>query len=329
MCLLDAHLQIREKEALKVSWIGLWVNALLTTFKFFAGIFGNSAAMIADAVHSLSDFATDIVAVIAFRLTGKPVDKTHDYGHGKFETLCSVIVGLSLIAVALGIFYGGSKRIYLVFSGEIIPKPGIIALVAAVISVISKEWLYIYTVKAAKKLESNMLMAKAWDHRSDALSSAGTLLGIAGAIFLGEKARVLDPIAAIVVGFLIMRIAIPVTLEGLNELLEASLSRSEEEKILSAILSVRGVDGAHHLRTRHIGITIAVDVHIIVDPTLTVSEGHEIATSVERAISRLHKTKTFVSVHVEPRSEGATRVFNGYDDGHNGLEDCYPHHEMV
>ena len=324
------QLQTREKRAEKVSWIGLWVNVTLTTFKFCAGIFGNSAAMIADAIHSLSDFVTDIVAVIAFKLTGKPVDSSHDYGHGKFETLCTVIIGISLICVALGIFYSGSKRIYLVLSGEIIPKPGIIALIAAIVSITSKEWLYRYTAKAAKKLDSSSLMAKAWDHRSDALSSCGTLAGIGGAIFLGEKARVLDPIAAVVVSFFIMLIAVPMTLAGLNELLEASLSDAEEEKILVTIRRVKGVEGVHHLRTRHIGVTVAVDVHITVNPGLSVSEGHEIATLVERAIYNLYGPKTFVSVHVEPSTQVGGSISNGYyDDGHGGLEETFPHHEMT
>ena len=323
------NLQTREKRAEKVSWIGLWVNIALTTFKFCAGILGNSAAMIADAIHSLSDFATDIVAIVAFKLTGKPVDPSHDYGHGKFETLCTVIVGISLICVALGIFYSGSKRIYLVMSGETIPKPGMIALIAAIVSIASKEWLYRYTANAAKKLDSSSLMAKAWDHRSDALSSCGTVAGIGGAIFLGEKARVLDPIAAVVVSFFIMLIAVPMTLAGLNELLEASLPDDEEEKILVTIRSVKGVKGVHHLRTRRIGVTVAIDVHITVDPMLSVSEGHEIATSVERAIYNLYGSKTFVSVHVEPRTQESS-ISNGYyDDGHNGSEDTFPHHEMI
>lgn len=316
---------MREDEALKVSWVGLWVNVILTTFKFFAGIWGSSAAMMADAVHSLSDFSTDIAAVIAFKLTGKPVDDTHDYGHGKFETLCSVIVGISLLCVALGIFFSAIKRIYIILLGESIPQPGMIALIAAVISIVSKEWLYVYTAKAAKRLESNMLMAKAWDHKSDALSSCGTLLGIAGAIFLGEKGRILDPVAAIVVSYFILRIAIPVTREGLNELLEASLPHLEEEKILSAICSVGGVSGVHNLRTRRIGTAVAVDVHIVVDPILTVEEGHNIATSVEGALRSMYKTETFISIHVEPQIAGAINgenFSNKYDDGHYGLKAC-------
>jgi len=317
----------REKKALKVSWIGLWVNAVLTAFKFVAGILGHSAAMTADAVHSLSDFATDIVAVITFRITGRPVDSSHDYGHGKFETLSSVVIGVSLVVVALGILYSGGGRILRALHGEVIAPPGMIALFAAVVSVVSKEWLYRYTAKEAKALKSNALKAKAWDHRSDALSSIGTLLGIGGAIFLGERARVLDPIAAIAVSVLIMRIALPITWQALGELVETSLPEEAERKLLDVIKTVDGVEDAHHLRTRRIGTAVAVDVHVIVDPSLTVAHGHDIATEVERAARSLHGKNSFVSVHVEPRTDESGNPPRGYDDGHNGFEEGPPHHD--
>ena len=317
----------REKKALKVSWIGLWVNAVLTAFKFVAGILGHSAAMTADAVHSLSDFATDIVAVITFRITGRPVDSSHDYGHGKFETLSSVVIGVSLVVVALGILYSGGGRILRALHGEVIAPPGMIALFAAVVSVVSKEWLYRYTAKEAKALKSNALKAKAWDHRSDALSSIGTLLGIGGAIFLGERARVLDPIAAIAVSVLIMRIALPITWQALGELVETSLPEEAERKLLDVIKTVDGVEDAHHLRTRRIGTEVAVDVHVIVDPSLTVAHGHDIATEVERAARSLHGKNSFVSVHVEPRTDESGNPPRGYDDGHNGFEEGPPHHD--
>ncbi|MDK2846592.1 MAG: hypothetical protein PWR02_648 [Synergistales bacterium] len=317
----------REKKALKVSWVGLWVNAVLTAFKFVAGILGHSAAMTADAVHSLSDFATDIVAVVTFRITGRPVDSSHDYGHGKFETLSSVVIGVSLVVVALGILYSGGGRILRALHGEVITPPGMIALFAAVVSVVSKEWLYRYTAKEAKALKSDALKAKAWDHRSDALSSIGTLLGIGGAIFLGERARVLDPIAAIAVSVLILRIALPITWQALGELVETSLPEEAERKLLDVIKAVDGVEDAHHLRTRRIGTAVAVDVHVIVDPSLTVAHGHDIATEVERAARSLHGKNSFVSVHVEPRTDESGNPPRGYDDGHNGFEEGPPHHD--
>lgn len=316
----------RTERALFVSWVGLWINVVLTSFKFVAGFAGNSAAMVADAVHSLSDFATDIVAVIGFRITGRPVDRSHDYGHGKFETLTTVVVGVSLLAVAVGIFFSGGKRVMLVLQGESIPRPGMIALVAAGMSIVIKEWLYIYTKKAAISLSSEALMAKAWDHRSDALSSVGTLLGIGGAIFMGPRARILDPIAALAVGAAIVKVALPITIRSVSELLEESLTSEQEQDIMEAILNVPGVEGAHHLRTRRIGANVAVEVHILVNRYLRISDAHDIATVTEDAVRIIHGEESFISVHVEPRAE-ETPDSLPFDDGHNGREIGPGHHE--
>ncbi|MEA3507307.1 MAG: cation diffusion facilitator family transporter, partial [Synergistota bacterium] len=314
------------KRAIRVSWTGLWLNVALTAFKFLAGFLGNSAAMLADAVHSLSDFATDIVAIIGFRLTGRPVDHSHDFGHGKFETLTSAIVGISLMGVSLGIFWGGGHRILLVLQGNAILRPGMIALWAAVISIVLKEWLYVYTLRTARELKSDALLAKAWDHRSDALSSVGTLAGIGGAIFLGEKARLLDPLAALVVSAVIMKAALPITIRSVNEMLEASLPPEEEEEITSAIRKVKGVEGSHGLRTRRIGNSVAVNVHVLVDPGLKVTEAHDIATETERAVRNLCGDESFVSVHVEPQADEIPE-WAVFDDGHKGMEEGPLHHE--
>ena len=316
----------RAKRAERVSWIGLWVNVALTAFKFFAGFAGNSAAMTADALHSLSDMATDAVAVVGFRVTGRPVDASHDYGHGKFETLVTVIVGVSLMAVAVGIFIGGGERVLAVVRGRAIPRPGMIALIAAALSIVVKEALFVCTRGAARSLSSDALMAKAWDHRSDALSSIGTLAGISGALFLGPKARILDPLAALVVAAVIVRVALPVTYRGVSELLEGSLPEEEEGEILKAILGVPGVRGAHHLRTRRIGSGIALEVHILVDRTLDIASAHDISTAVEAAVRELYGGGAFVSVHVEPVSEDLPEPAP-YDDGHNGREEGPGHHD--
>jgi len=316
----------RTEKALFVSWVGLGVNVLLTLFKFIAGFAGNSAAMVADAVHSLSDFATDIVAVIGFKVTGRPVDRSHDYGHGKFETLTTVIVGVTLLAVAAGIFYSGGRRVLLVLKGETIPRPGMIALIAAGLSIAVKEWLYFYTKRTAIQISSDALMAKAWDHRSDALSSVGTLFGIGGAIFLGPGARVLDPVAALIVAAVIVRVALPITIRSLSELLEESLDAEQEDEIMGAILVVPGVEGAHHLRTRRIGANVAVEVHILVDRDLRITEAHDIATMAEKAVRSIHGEDSFVSVHIEPVSEEIPESIP-FDDGHNGCENGPGHHE--
>ncbi|MFP4482877.1 MAG: cation diffusion facilitator family transporter [Thermovirgaceae bacterium] len=311
----------RSKKALRVSWVGLVSNAALMVLKFAGGILGNSAAVTADAVNSLSDFATDIVAVAAFRMTGKPVDATHDYGHGKFETLSSLVIGVFLVAAALGIFWGGLSRIMVICRGNTIPEPGMIALAAAGITIFWKEVLYRYTQKAAKGLESDALMAKAWDHRSDALASSGTFAAITGAVFFGERARILDPIAALAVGVLILRIALPVIKRSVGELSEASLPEETERKLLAAILAVPGIISAHHLRTRRIGPSVAVDVHVIVKASLSVKEGHDIATAAEEAIRRLHGDDAFVSVHVEPQTDSGGRPGPGIGEGQNGMEE--------
>ncbi len=316
----------RTEKALFVSWVGLVVNILLTLFKFIAGFAGNSAAMVADAVHSLSDFATDIVAVIGFRVTGRPVDRSHDYGHGKFETLTTVIVGVTLLAVAAGIFYSGGKRVLLVIGGETISRPGMIAFFAAALSIAVKEWLYFFTKRTASQISSDALMAKAWDHRSDALSSVGTFLGIGGAIFLGPGARVLDPVAALIVAAIIAKVALPITIRSLSELLEESLAADQEEEIMDAILGVSGVEGAHNLRTRRIGANVAVEVHILVNRDLRITEAHDIATMAENAVRVINGPESFVSIHVEPRSEGIPEEMP-FDDGHNGMEEGPAHHE--
>ena len=290
----------RNEEALKVSWAGLWVNVILTLFKFSAGILGNSAAMVADAVHSLSDFATDIVAVISFRVVKKPVDLSHNYGHGKAETIASLIIGISLAVVGFGIVWSGLHRLVDFLGGEPLSRPGILALWAAIISVISKELLYRYTIRRAKKLESEALVAKAWDHRSDALSSVGTLLGIGGAIFLGPRWIILDPFAAVVVGLIIIKVSIPITLGSLNELMESSAGQELQRSIMEDINSLPEVKGLNSLRTRRIGGDLAVDLKVILSPDMNLVEAHNIATLIEKRLKKIHKGHVFTSVHVEP-----------------------------
>ena len=189
----------REKSIYKVTWIGSLVNFLLVVFKFMAGIVGHSAAMIADAVHSLSDFATALVVLLVPRLSNKPQDNRHDYGHGQYETLATAIIGIALFAVGVGICWNGLLAIRTVWLGGTLPAPGMLAFGGALISIVSKEILYRYTIQVGRKVNSNAVIANAWHHRSDALSSIGTAIGIGGAIWMGESWRVLDPMAAVVV----------------------------------------------------------------------------------------------------------------------------------
>ncbi len=290
----------REKEIYRVTIIGSIVNLMLLIFKFLAGIFGHSAAMIADAVHSLSDFITDIIVIVFVRISSKPADSTHRYGHGKFETLASAIIGCVLLGVGVGIFVSGVRSIVGAWQGEVLAAPNKLALIAAAVSIVLKEGLYHYTVYEGKKLNSQVVVINAWHHRSDALSSIGTLLGIGGAILGGEKWHVLDPVAAVVVSLFIMKAAISVLKISLDELLEHSLSKDIEQEIKQIILSVDGVSSPHHLRTRRVGNSYAIEVHIRMDGELSLHDAHRITSIVEDGLKRRFGENTIVTIHSEP-----------------------------
>lgn len=290
----------REKQIYKVTFIGSVVNFLLLIFKFAAGIVGNSAAMIADAVHSLSDFITDIIVVLCVHLSGKPQDKEHDYGHGKYETMATVIVGTVLLLVGLGIMKTGAVSIWRFLHGEILPEPGMLALIAALVSIVLKEILFRYTAVEGRKLASEAMIANAWHHRSDAFSSIGTAVGIGGAILLGENWRVLDPIAAVIVSILIIHVSIKLIVPGLEELMEKSLPEKEEKKILEIILSFSEVSDPHHLRTRRIGNYCAIDVHVRMDKDKPLGEVHAITEGIESRLKGELGDKTIINIHVEP-----------------------------
>ena len=290
----------RQKSIYKVTWIGSLVNFLLLAFKFAAGILGHSAALVADAVHSLSDFATDIIVIVFVRISGKPEDEDHKYGHGKYETLATAAIGLILFAVGIGILVNGATSVGDFLKGKVLPAPSIVALIVAAISIISKEILYRYTINEGKKLNSQAVIANAWHHRSDAFSSIGTLIGIGGAIFLGEKWRILDPIAAIVVSGFIMKVAIDLLKPCIDELLERSLPAETEQKILELITSFPEVSSPHHLRTRRIGNHFAIEVHIRMDGQTTLERAHHTATLIERRIKEEFGPETHIGIHMEP-----------------------------
>lgn len=291
----------REKGIYKVTIIGSIVNFLLVIFKFMAGIMGHSAAMIADAVHSLSDFITDVIVIVFVRISNKPQDKDHDYGHGKYETMATAIIGLLLLVVGFGIFWSGASSIYSFINGKPLEEPGMIALAAAIISIVFKEVLYQYTVIKGKKLCSQAVIANAWHHRSDALSSIGTGLGIGGAILLGHEWRVLDPLAAIVVSFFIIKVSFQLLVPCIGELLEKSLPDEEEQEIISVLLSFPGVSEPHHLRTRRIGNYCAIEVHVRMDGNIPLVEAHDTATAIEQKLKELLGHRTLINIHVEPQ----------------------------
>ena len=292
--------ETREQAIYKVTWIGFFVNVLLSVGKLIAGFVGRSGAMIADGVHSVSDFATDIVVLLFVRISAKPKDEDHDYGHGKYETLATVVIGVALAAVAIGILVDSAERIAQVLRGESIARPGIVALVAAAVSIVAKEALYWYTMRTAKRVDSPALKANAWHHRSDAFSSIGTLIGIGGAYFLSEQWRVLDPIAAIVVGALIIKVAYDLVMPGLNELLERSLPTEQEDEIVALVLADKRLSDVHNLKTRRIGAGIAVELHVRVQGNMTVNESHAITRNIEQLLRQQYGDRTQVIIHIEP-----------------------------
>lgn len=291
----------REKEIYKITIVGSCVNFLLLVFKFAAGILGHSAAMLADAVHSLSDFVTDIIVLVFVRISNKPQDKGHDYGHGKYETLATAIIGLLLLIVGFGILWNGASSIYAFARGEELEEPGMIALIAALLSIVLKEILYRYTVIKGKKLNSQAVIANGWHHRSDALSSIGTAVGIGGAILLGDHWRVLDPVAAVIVSFFIMKVAVQLLIPCVDELLEKSLPDDVEKQIEQALLSFPGVSEPHHLRTRRIGSYCAIEVHVRMDGQISLEAAHATATAIENKLKEMFGEGTLINIHVEPK----------------------------
>ncbi len=290
----------RSKTAVKVTVNGMIANIVLTIFKFAAGSLGNSAAMIADAVHSLSDFITDIVVIVGLKVAGKPADYNHQYGHGKIETLCAAFVGIVLFIIGLEILLSGLEKIFIVANGGSLEQPGIIAFIAAVFSILTKELLYRYTLNYARKMRSDAMEANAWHHRSDAFSSVGTMLGIGGAIALGGKWVVLDPIAAVILSVFIFKVALKITYKNVNELTEAALEKDVIDDIQHIIVSTEGVKDFHELKTRKVGNTIATDVHIQVDRELSLIEAHDICTEIENRLREKYGQETILYIHCEP-----------------------------
>ena len=290
----------REREIYKVTLVGSVGNAILLTFKFVAGIAGNSSAMIADAVHSLSDFVTDILVLVFVSISAKPQDQSHDYGHGKFETIASFLIALALMAAAMGIVVSGTMKFLSWLDGNELKTPGWIALWAALLSIAIKELLYQYTMHRARKLDSQVMVANAWHHRSDSLSSIGAAIGIGLAIWLGQRWTVLDPLASIVVGLMLVKVAYELLKTSMGELTECSLPEETENEIIEIILSFNDVGQLHNLRTRRIGNRIAIEAHVRMDGQLPLYVVHERATTIEQKLKERFGPTTHVSLHMEP-----------------------------
>ena len=293
----------REKEIYKVTLVGSAGNMALLTFKFIAGIVGHSSAMIADAVHSLSDFITDIIVILFVRISAKPQDESHDYGHGKFETIASFVIGLALVAAATGIIFSGGMKLAKWLEGEQLEAPGKLALWAALLSILVKEGLYHYTVRKGKTLHSQAVEANAWHHRSDARSSIGAAIGIGGAILLGNRWTVLDPLASVVVGAMLVKVAVGLLKTSIGELTECSLPEDTENEIVQIIQSYPNVYEPHNLRTRRIGNRIAIEAHVRMNGDITLTEAHNRATDIEHQLKSRFGKSTHVTIHMEPTKE--------------------------
>lgn len=290
----------RKQQINRVTLWGAAVNLLLTACKIVAGVCGRSAAMIADGVHSLSDLLSDAVVLIFTHVSSKDKDRKHRFGHGKFETMATVIISLILIVVGAKLMSNGIKIIIACINGAVLPRPGFIALAAAVVSIVSKETLYQWTATVGRKTGSTAVMANAWHHRSDALSSIGALLGIGGAIILGDRWTILDPITSCVISIAIIVVAVKMALPSLAELLETSLPEEIEKEIMDIASSVPGVNDIHELKTRRNGMSFIIDAHVVVDPDMSVVEAHDIATNVEEALCSRFGSETQTSIHIEP-----------------------------
>lgn len=284
-----------------VTAVGSVINLLLVAFKFVAGFVGRSSAMVADAVHSLSDLLTDLIIIIFVKKSAKPFDKTHAYGLGKYETFGTLIVGVILILVGLGIMYSGIESCVKFFQGERGERPRMIALIAAVLSIVLKEWAYRYTISKGHKINSPVLVANAWHHRSDAFSSLASLVGVAGSMFLGVNGLILDPLAAILVSFYIIKSGIDVIKPSVDELVEKSLPPETEQEIREIITSIQGIEGVHNLKTRKIGHRIAIEAHTEMDGSISLKKAHEISTSAETALKDKYGPETHIGIHMEPQ----------------------------
>ena len=294
----DLHLQrrLRGRETRKVALVSGLVNFFLSVVQIVVGLIANSAALVADGIHSVSDLFSDVLVWFAARHAAQAPDADHPYGHGRFETAATLGLGLLLSLVALGIVWNGIER--LLDTGR--PIPGEIALVVAVIGIAAKESLYWYTIMVARRLNSEMLRANAWHHRSDALSSVVVLIGVGGAV-LGFG--YMDALAAIVVGLMVLKIGWDLGWGALSELVDTALDEQQVAEVKQLIEAIDGVRSVHMLRTRRHGPEAGADVHVQVAPRLSVSEGHMISQAVEDRLKQQVDSMTDVTVHIDPEDD--------------------------
>ena len=284
-------------EAQRVTWVGAGVNLVLSILKIIVGIFGHSAALLADGIHSLSDLASDTLVIVVARTGAQPADEDHPYGHARFETAATVVLGLMLAAVAVGIAWDAIQRS---MRADELLIPSVLAIVIATLSLASKEWLYQYTIRVANRIHSRLLHANAWHHRTDAISSFVVLIGIAGAM-VGYP--ILDAIAAFIVALMIAHIAWELISTSVKELVDTAVDDETQQQIVDLISNTDGVVNLHMLRTRMMGANVLVDAHIQVEPRLSVSEGHQIAETVEYLLKNRVAHMQDVTIHIDPEDD--------------------------
>ena len=290
----------REKEIYRITLWGSVVNIVLTALKFAAGILGASAAMIADAVHSLSDLLTDFVVLLMVRVSSKPADRNHEYGHGKYETLATAIVALALLAAGGVLLAEGIEKILSALRGETLPMPGRIALWAALISIAAKELVYQLTMRVSRRVQSTALEANAWHHRTDALSSVATAIGIGGALLFGGQWVILDPIAAVAVSVFILIAAAKLLLGAIQELLEKSLPEEMEQQIAEIVAQDKALSEMHKLRTRRVGNVCSIEMHLRMPGNVSLYEAHQHSVALEQRLRERFGEDTMVTIHLEP-----------------------------
>lgn len=284
-----------------VTLVGFWINAALVVVKLFVGYWGHSDALVADGYHSMSDFLTDFMVIIFVGISYKKADQDHPYGHGKYETIASVLIAIILLLVAIGIGWGGISVIIGALEGKEIVRPDVWTIIVAALAIGAKEWCYRYTMKFGRKIDSSALKANAWHHRSDVITSIATLIGVSLSFVLGEHWRILDPIASIIIAVFIGISAIQIAKPSINELLEISLPKKEIDRIRNIIKEVPGVMKVHNLRGRKNGHTSIIDVNIHVDPNITVRAGHAITQEVEKTLHKELGKNTIIYIHMEPQ----------------------------
>ncbi|MBF0381668.1 MAG: cation transporter [Magnetococcales bacterium] len=304
--MIDSKQEVRDERyfaARRVTIISVALNIFLSIGKIFAGLVGNSAAMLADGIHSASDLVTDGVVLLAMRIARQGVDEDHPYGHGKYETLATLFVSVALVVVAIGIAVDAWERL---LNPELTP-PTYLALGAAVISILVKEAIFQYTYRLGKKYNAKAMIANAWHHRSDAVSSIAALIGVGGAM---AGYPILDPLAAVAVAFILGKVAFELFMEALQDLTDSksAIDKEVQEKISNLVYEVEGVNSAHLLNPRGLGPDIRVDVHVVVDGYISVSEGHQIAEQVRYHLMAELEAVTDVLVHVDPEEDHEVQV---------------------